>query len=52
MSLPENQIRDIGNGYSASIEIEMKSNKQKVTQKKRELNDTEEKLVCVGGKVN
>ena len=47
MSLPEKEIKAIRNGCTASIEIEMKSNKQKVAEKKRELYDAEEKLFAL-----
>jgi hypothetical protein len=44
MSISEAQIRDIKNGCNASVEGEMKNNKQKAKERKRELEQNEEKL--------
>jgi len=47
MSLPDAKVRDIRNGCKASVETEMKANRQKVVDKKHELEDAQEKLFSV-----
>ncbi|MDX9880542.1 MAG: recombinase family protein [Prolixibacteraceae bacterium] len=44
MSLPEVRIREIRSICRGSMEIEMKSNRERVVEKKRQLEDTQEKL--------
>jgi site-specific DNA recombinase len=44
MSLSENRVREIKNGCSASIDIEMKTNKERVKDKKNELEEVQEKM--------
>ncbi len=43
MSLSDTRVREIRNGCKASV-TEMKANRQKVVDKKHELEDTQEKL--------
>lgn len=47
MSLPDAKVRDIRNGCKASVETEMKANRQKVVDKKHELEDAQEKMFSV-----
>ncbi len=47
MSLSDTRVREIRNGCKAAVEIEMKANKQKVSEKKQQLEDTQEKLFSV-----
>lgn len=47
MSLSDTRVREIRNGCKASVETEMKANRQKVVDKKHELEDVQEKLFFV-----
>jgi site-specific DNA recombinase len=47
MSLPEKRVREIKEGCNASIEVEMKANKQRVQEKKNELENVQEKMFSV-----
>ncbi len=47
MSLPEKRIREIKDGCNNSIEVEMNANKQRVQEKKLELESVQEKMFSV-----
>jgi site-specific DNA recombinase len=47
MSLPEKRVREIKDGCNASIDIDMKNNKQRVQDKKIELENIQEKMFSV-----
>ncbi|MFT4204309.1 MAG: recombinase family protein [Chitinophagaceae bacterium] len=47
MSLSENQIKEVRDGCHASIDVEMKSNRQKATERKRQLEEAEGKLFAL-----
>ncbi|MCT1523827.1 recombinase family protein [Sphingobacterium hotanense] len=44
MSLPDKKVLEIRKGCKESIEVEMKSNRQKITEKKVQLTEAQEKL--------
>lgn len=47
MSIPEKNIKEIRNGCYASIEEEMKTNRKKAVEKKRELEEVKQRLHAV-----
>ncbi|SFQ77826.1 recombinase family protein [Flavobacterium akiainvivens] len=47
MSIPEKKIKEIRNGCYASIEEEMKNNRKKAVEKKRELEEVKQRLHAV-----
>lgn len=47
MSIPEKKIKEIRNGCYASIEEEMKTNRKKAIEKKRELEEVKQRLHAV-----
>lgn len=47
MSIPEKKIKEIRNGCYASIEEEMKTNRKKAVEKKRELEEVKQRLHAV-----
>jgi len=47
MSLPEGSVKEIRNGCNVAIETEMKSNKNKLAEKKQELESVQEKMFSV-----
>lgn len=47
MSIPEKKIKEIRNGYYASIEEEIKTNSKKVVEKKRELEEIKQRYTLL-----
>lgn len=47
MSLPDKKVHEIRKGCKESIEVEMKSNRQRVTEKKVQLEEAQEKLFAL-----